>query len=114
MPMCFTCGNEYGRTFSVTTHAGTKYDFDCLECAIQELAPACTHCGCRIIGHGIERHHDIYCCENCARHDMPLQEEGAIHPEDELIDEASDESFPASDPPGWIGRQARSLIDQKP
>ena len=32
----------------------TSYTFDSFECAIQKLAPTCAHCGCRILGHGIE------------------------------------------------------------
>ncbi len=30
------------------------------------LAPSCQHCGCRIIGHGVEVQGAIYCCANCA------------------------------------------------
>jgi hypothetical protein len=41
--------------------------FDCFECAIHRLAPACSHCGCRIIGHGIEAGPTMYCCAHCAR-----------------------------------------------
>ncbi len=35
--------------------------------AIQKLAPVCSQCGCRIIGHGIEAKNTFYCCANCAR-----------------------------------------------
>jgi len=43
------------------------YTFDCFECAIHMLAPACGHCGCRVLGHGVEENGAIYCCANCAR-----------------------------------------------
>jgi hypothetical protein len=36
--------------------AGQLYTFDSFECAIQALAPTCEHCGCRILGHGVEAH----------------------------------------------------------
>jgi hypothetical protein len=32
--------------------------FDSFECAIHMLAPVCPHCGCRVIGHGVE-HEDF-------------------------------------------------------
>jgi len=28
--------------------------FDSFECAIHRLAPACAHCGCKVVGHGVE------------------------------------------------------------
>jgi len=40
--------------------------FDSFECAIEALAPRCTHCHCRVIGHGVERRGSIYCCRHCA------------------------------------------------
>jgi hypothetical protein len=30
------------------------------------LAPKCSHCGCKIIGHGVENNGTFYCCANCA------------------------------------------------
>src|SRR5229473_7891728 len=47
------CGNEYDMAFEVVA-AGTRHVFDSFECAIHRMAPICEHCGCRIIGHGIE------------------------------------------------------------
>jgi DNA end-binding protein Ku len=32
-----------------------------------KLAPSCAHCGCRILGHGIQADTAIYCCAHCAR-----------------------------------------------
>lgn len=67
MASCDTCGNDYDKTFTVTTHEGTEHTFDSFECAIHKLAPACAHCGCRIIGHDLEADGELYCCDHCAR-----------------------------------------------
>jgi hypothetical protein len=66
MSICVTCGNNYDRSFQVVKD-GKSYEFDCFECAIQELAPTCAHCGCRVIGHGVEDGLTIYCCASCER-----------------------------------------------
>ena len=68
MAKCETCGNDYDKSFQVTMY-GKTHVFDSFECAIQMLAPTCAHCGCRIIGHGLEAGISIYCCANCARHE---------------------------------------------
>jgi hypothetical protein len=67
MPRCDTCGNEYDKSFEVRM-AGSTHTFDSFECAIHKLAPACAHCQCRIIGHGVEAGGRMFCCANCARH----------------------------------------------
>lgn len=67
MAVCETCGNEYERSFDVHM-MGETHTFDSFECAIQKLAPTCAHCGCRVIGHGVEEGSTIYCCAHCARH----------------------------------------------
>jgi hypothetical protein len=66
MARCDVCGNDYDKSFQVVT-ARTTYTFDSFECAIHKLAPICAHCGCRVIGHGVEAQGVIYCCANCAR-----------------------------------------------
>ena len=67
MPKCEVCGNDYHRSFEVVA-AGVTHVFDSFECAIYRLAPACRHCGCKIVGHGIEAADGIlYCCAHCAR-----------------------------------------------
>jgi hypothetical protein len=53
MAVCEVCGNDYDKTFEVRRGDETHV-FDSFECAIHALAPTCDHCGCRIIGHGIE------------------------------------------------------------
>jgi hypothetical protein len=67
MARCETCGNEYDKAFQVSK-AGRTYTFDSFECAIQSLAPTCEHCGCRILGHGVEADGSMYCCAQCASH----------------------------------------------
>jgi hypothetical protein len=54
MARCETCGNEYDKAF------------DSFECAIHLLAPECAHCGCNILGHGVEANGVFYCCAHCA------------------------------------------------
>jgi hypothetical protein len=66
MRRCHTCGNEYDKSFTVTMD-GQDYVFDSFECAIQALAPTCAHCGCRVIGHGVEQDSTVFCCVNCAK-----------------------------------------------
>lgn len=68
MAQCEVCGNDYYLAFEVTT-AGVTHTFDCFECAIHRLAPVCDHCGCKIIGHGVEAHNKFFCCAHCARHE---------------------------------------------
>jgi hypothetical protein len=68
MATCETCGNDYDRAFTVTM-AGRAHTFDSFECAIHALAPTCEHCGCRVVGHGVESDGTVYCCANCAHKD---------------------------------------------
>ena len=65
MARCETCGNDYDKAFQVSK-AGRMHTFDSFECAIQSLAPTCGHCGCRILGHGVEADGSMYCCAHCA------------------------------------------------
>jgi hypothetical protein len=66
MAKCDTCGNDYDKAFTITKGGQTK-TFDSFECAIHLLAPACSHCGCKILGHGVEANDTFYCCAHCAR-----------------------------------------------
>jgi hypothetical protein len=68
MARCDTCGNDYHRSFEITAADGSRHTFDSFECAIHTLAPTCAHCGCRVIGHGVEADEVVFCCANCARH----------------------------------------------
>lgn len=66
MKACEVCGNEYDKAFELVM-AGYTHTFDSFECAIQALAPVCDHCGCKIVGHGMESHGRYFCCAHCAR-----------------------------------------------
>ena len=66
MATCEVCGNEYDKTFEIVRD-GSSHVFDSFECAIQALAPTCTHCECRIIGHGAEAGGQMFCCASCAK-----------------------------------------------
>ncbi len=66
MAKCDQCGNDYDKSFTLTKD-GRTMTFDSFECAIHALAPTCPHCGCRVIGHGVEDSDTIYCCAHCAR-----------------------------------------------
>jgi len=68
MSKCEVCGNEYEKAFTVTTAEKQTHVFDSFECAIHAMAPACAHCHCKVVGHGVERDGKIYCCSHCANH----------------------------------------------
>ncbi len=65
MAKCEVCGNDYDKSFEVM-YQGKTHTFDCFECAIHALAPSCGHCGCKIIGHGVEAVNQIFCGAHCA------------------------------------------------
>jgi hypothetical protein len=65
MGTCELCGNDYDKAFEVVV-GGASHTFDSFECAIHVLAPTCGHCGCRVIGHGVEANGEIFCCAHCA------------------------------------------------
>jgi hypothetical protein len=65
MAKCEVCGNDYDKSFQVVMN-GKTHHFDSFECAIQSLAPTCTHCGTRIIGHGVEGDNSFFCSAHCA------------------------------------------------
>ena len=66
MAVCATCGNDYDKAFTVSWNGRTE-TFDSVECAATKVAPQCDHCGCRILGHGVEAANAIFCCAHCAR-----------------------------------------------
>ena len=66
MGTCEVCGNEYDKAMQVSVGGAEARTFDSFECAIHALAPTCTHCGCRVVGHGVETDAGIFCCAHCA------------------------------------------------
>ena len=65
MAVCDVCGNDYDKAFQMIKN-GRTHTFDSFECAIHALAPVWAHCGCRVIGHGVEHQGSMYCCVHCA------------------------------------------------
>jgi len=81
MNTCEVCGNTYDKCF-VVQMKGEAHIFDSFECAIHMLAPHCAHCGCHIIGHGMETEGAMYCCAHCARqHGITEMEDRVEHHE---------------------------------
>ena len=62
---CENCGNHYDKAFEVIQN-GEVHVFDSFECAINIMAPRCSHCKTRIIGHGLEDADRMFCCKHCA------------------------------------------------
>ena len=82
MAVCEVCGNDYRLSFELHA-AGVVHTFDSFECAIHRMAPVCEHCGCKVIGHGVEADGVFYCCAHCAR-------QGGAASAGELADSAGD------------------------
>ena len=66
MSRCEVCGNDYYLYFEVIT-AGNRHVFDSFECAVHKLAPICSNCGVKVVGHGVEANGTFYCGAHCAR-----------------------------------------------
>lgn len=66
MDVCESCGNRYAHPLRVRID-GAEHIFDCFECAIHALAPRCSNCGVRVLGHGVEVNNTIYCSAHCGR-----------------------------------------------
>jgi hypothetical protein len=64
MATCEVCGHE-DANFEIVKD-GAHHTFDSFECAIHALAAECFHCGCRVIGHGVEEGDRFFCCTHCA------------------------------------------------
>lgn len=65
MAQCDVCGNDYDQAFEVV-QGDRRQTFDSFECAITAMAPTCEHCGCRVIGHGVQSAGRMFCCAHCA------------------------------------------------
>lgn len=79
MAKCEVCGNDYDKTFEIR-FKGAAHTFDCFECAIQALAPPCAHCGCKVIGHGVEAGGKIFCCASCASREGVVGAKDRVEP----------------------------------
>ena len=101
---CQVCGNHYDNAFTVTL-ADESFVFDCFECAIHALAPTCAHCGCKIIGHGVEHEDEIFCCEHCARQ-MGVDEDSAYASADDE-EEDGDEAMEFDDDDAGVAERNR-------
>ena len=76
MATCDVCGNEYDKAFQVMRQ-GRTMTFDSFECAIHAMAPDCAHCGCKIVGHGVEAGGEMFCCAHCAGHKGGIRDRAA-------------------------------------
>jgi hypothetical protein len=65
MATCEVRGNDDDKAIMIERGA-ESHTFDSFECAIHALAPACEHCGCRVIGHRIEADGRCFCRAHCA------------------------------------------------
>lgn len=75
MAKCEVCGNDYEQAFEIVMSDGARHTFDAFECAIHKLAPECAHCGCRVIGHGVQAGDKVFCCAFCSHN---AGEKGAV------------------------------------
>lgn len=66
MASCEVCANDYDMAMEITAGGATRV-FDSFECAIHAVAPRCDHCGCTVIGHGLQAGDRFFCCAHCAR-----------------------------------------------
>ena len=76
MAKCDVCGNEYDKAFQVMRQ-GRTMTFDSFECAIHAMAPSCAHCGCKVVGHGVEVGGEMFCCAHCAGHKGGIRDRAA-------------------------------------
>jgi len=70
---CEVCGDSYDKPIHVSLEGRTMV-FDSFECAIQAMAPSCAHCGCKIVGHGVEVGGALHCCAQSADHKSGLKD----------------------------------------
>ena len=59
------CGNGHDQALEVAL-GGQTHAFDRFECTLHALAVACTPCGYKVIGHGVEAGGCAFCCAHCA------------------------------------------------
>ncbi|MBA1193117.1 MAG: metallothionein [Pseudomonas sp.] len=73
---------------------------------MSEQRCACAHCSCTVDATTVTQGDKAYCCEACANGHKDNQHccmndcdcAAAVQPDEEKVDNALDETFPASDP----------------
>jgi predicted Zn-ribbon and HTH transcriptional regulator len=63
---CVNCGFNIEKDYILFIN-GTEYTFDSFECAVNFVAPRCSHCNSIIMGHGIKHAGEIFCCQTCSK-----------------------------------------------
>lgn len=67
---CDICGFMTEEPLTVAYHGRTT-SYCCFECAITELAPECTKCHCKIIGHGsYGQDGHVFCSHHCRQESL--------------------------------------------
>lgn len=74
---CEVCGNSRKQCFEVRL-GDERHVFDSFECAMRALSPKCTHCGCQLIGQGVQVEQVLYCSYSCANADHIQDDEDSI------------------------------------
>lgn len=104
MAKCDVCGNDYDKPIFVT-QGDKAMTFDSFECAIEAMAPRCAHCGCRVIGHGVEAEQQIYCCAHCS------EQSGIVGLKDRATDQCRTERYGYARIEGQpVGFKRRNMI----
>ncbi|OFZ16494.1 MAG: hypothetical protein A2Z20_03680 [Bdellovibrionales bacterium RBG_16_40_8] len=68
MRRCGVCGNVYENLIEIKLKGDPiSHWYDCFECAVHSLAPACTKCGVKVLGHGVQIGEKLFCSAHCAR-----------------------------------------------
>jgi hypothetical protein len=63
---CMNCGLNIEKDYILYIN-GTEFTFDSFECAINFVAPRCTHCNSIILGRGTKQSDDIFCSPQCRK-----------------------------------------------
>jgi hypothetical protein len=81
MATCIVCGTDSEHSFDVMFEGGILC-FDTFECAIHRLAPACGHCGCKILGHAVAVEGVRFCCVSCVQRAQGIDPEATATTDD--------------------------------
>ena len=67
MARCDVCGNDYDKSFQIVQGRQVAHFRQLRMRHSWHLRRRVSHCGCRIIGHGMEAHGEFFCCAYCAK-----------------------------------------------